>query len=164
MNSLSGKRLSPLFSVLRLFIAYGMLLGLASEARPAHALCAAQPEEGNWANADPNTRSLTSAVLRFTCQDQVLNGQPYPPGPPWHMQLKGKCSPTDCDWGEVGAESVTVGTRTYVRAVYDQGFAKRYVYADISLYRTGQLWIWMWTDFTDPSRPDYESQNWFTRR
>jgi hypothetical protein len=136
----------------------------ASEPPPAHASCASQPEDGRWANADPNTRSLTRAVLRFTCQDQVLNGQLYPPGPPWHMRLSGKCSPTDCEWGEVGADTVTIGTRTYVRAIFNQGFATRYVYADMSLYRPGQLWIWMWTDFADPSRPDYESQNWFIRR
>jgi hypothetical protein len=105
--------------------------------------CAAQPEEGNWANADPNTRSLTRASLRFICQDQVLNGQLYPPGPPWYVHLWGACTPTDCDWGEVGAHVVTVGTRTYVHAVYHQGFATRYVYADMSLYRADQLWIWM---------------------
>jgi hypothetical protein len=132
--------------------------------RGLHAMsCAEQPEDGQWVNADPNTRSLTRANLRFICQDQVLNGQLYPPGPPWYMHLWGACSPTDCDWGEVGAQAVTVGTRNFVHAVYRQGFATRYVYADMSLFRAGQLWIWMWTDFTDPARPDYESQNWFTR-
>jgi len=133
-------------------------------AQETHASCAQQPEHGNWANSDANTRSLTRAELRFTCQDQVLNGQLYPPGPPWHVHLWGACSPSDCNWGEVGAETVTVGERTYVRAIYHQGFATRYVYADMSLYRQGQLWIWMWTDFTDPNRPDYESQNWFVRQ
>lgn len=130
----------------------------------ADALCAAQPEDGNWVNYDPNTRSLTRAELRFTCQDQILNGQLYPPGPPWHVHLWGACHPNDCDWGEVGAENVTIGERTYIFAVYYQGFATRYVYADMSLYRAGQLWIWMWTDFTDPNRPDYESQNWFIKQ
>ena len=47
--------------------------------------CVDPPENGNWINADSNTRSLTRAELRFTCQDQILNGQPYPPGPPWHI-------------------------------------------------------------------------------
>ena len=63
----------------------------------------------------------------------------------------------------VGASNVSIGTRSYVRAVFHQGFATRYVYADMSLHRAGQLWIWMWTDFADPGRPDYESQNWFVR-
>lgn len=127
-------------------------------------VCAAQLEDGSWRNADSNTRSLTRAQLRFVCQDQILNGEPYPPGSPWYMHLWGACSPQDCDWGEVPAESVTIGTRTFVRAIYRQGFATRQVYADMSLFRPGQLWIWMWTDFADPSRPDYESQNWFLRQ
>jgi hypothetical protein len=39
----------------------------------------------------------------------------------------------------------------------------RYVYADISLYRAGQWWIWTWTTFSDPGRADYALQNWLTR-
>ncbi len=123
--------------------------------------CAEQREDGKWVNTDPATRGLTRAELRFTCQDQILNGEPYPPGPPWHMRLWGSCSPQDCSWGEVDAENRTVGDRNYVFATYRQGFATRYVYADMSLYRAGQLWIWMWTNFADPERADYEFQGWF---
>lgn len=130
----------------------------------ANALCIQPAEEGTWINADSNTRSLTKVELGFTCQDQILNGQPYPPGPPWHIHLWGSCVPNNCDWTEVGADNVTIGDRTYIRTVYHQGFATRYVYADMSLYRAEQLWIWMWTDFTDPNRPDYESHNWFVRQ
>ena len=155
---------SRLIRLSRLFALCSGMLFLFMVATPAKAQCIAQQEVGSWVNADPNTRSLTRADLRFTCQDQVLNGEPYPPGPPWHMHLWGKCSPTDCDWSEIGAESVTIGSRTYVHAIYHQGFATRYVYADMSLYRPGQLWIWMWTDFADSGRADYESQNWFIRR
>jgi len=155
---------SRLFRLSRLFALCSGMLVLFMVATPAKAQCIAQQEVGSWVNADPNTRSLTRADLRLTCQDQVLNGEPYPPGPPWHMHLWGKCSPTDCDWSEIGADSVTIGSRTYVHAIYHQGFATRYVYADMSLYRPGQLWIWMWTDFADPGRADYESQNWFIRR
>ncbi|MCP3961001.1 MAG: hypothetical protein GY719_24410 [bacterium] len=124
------------------------------------ALCAAQQEDGNWTNVDPNTRGLTRANLRFVCQDLVLNGQLYPPGPPWYVHLYGKCHPTDCDWGEVGARRLESG---YVYAEYDQGFAKRYVYARMSRVRPGQLWVWMWTDFRDPGRRDYASSNYFNR-
>jgi hypothetical protein len=155
---------SRLFRLSRLFALCSGMLVLFMVATPAKAQCIAQQEVGSWVNADPNTRSLTRADLRFTCQDQVLNGEPYPPGPPWHVHLWGKCSPTDCDWSEIGADFVTIGSRTYVHAIYHQGFATRYVYADMSLYRPGQLWIWMWTDFADPGRADYESQNWFIRR
>ena len=53
----------------------------------AHALCLAQPEDGKWVNADSQTQSITRVELRFTCQDQILNGQLYPPGPPWHVRI-----------------------------------------------------------------------------
>lgn len=126
----------------------------------AFALCLAQPEDGSWVNADPQTQSLTRIQLRFTCQDQILNGQPYPPGPPWHVHVWGRCTPTDCDWGEVGAQRLT---SDHIFTTYDQGFARRYVYARMSQYRPGQLWVWTYTDFTDPGRPDYDVHNWFVR-
>jgi len=127
---------------------------------PASAQCIAQPEDGSWRNVDPNTRSLTRIDLRFTCQDQILNGQPWPPGPPWHVHLWGKCHPTDCNWGEVGAQRLSSG---YVYAFYNHGFARRYVYARMSVIFPDRLWVWMWTDFTDPSRPDYSSSNYFVK-
>lgn len=136
-----------------------IVAGIAAD--DASALCATPTEQGNWVNTDPNTRSLARIQLRFVCQDQILNGQPYPPGPPWYVHVYGKCHPTDCDWGEVGAKKLSTGQ---IYAVYDQGFAKRYVYAKMSQYRPGQLWVYTRTDFTDPNRPDYEAQNWFTRQ
>jgi hypothetical protein len=126
----------------------------------ASALCAVQEEAGSWRNVDDDTRSLTRIDLRFTCQDLILNGQPYPPGPPWHVHVWGKCHPTDCDWSEVGAQRLGSG---FVYATYDHGFAKRYVYARMSTVYPGRLWVWMWTDFTDPGRPDYSSSNYFER-
>jgi hypothetical protein len=124
-------------------------------------LCILPQEEGSWQNTDPNTRSLTRTQLRFVCQDQVLNGELYPPGPPWYAHVYGKCHPTDCDWGEVGAQQLSTGQ---VYAFYNQGFARRYVYAKMSQYRPGQLWVWTWTNFTDPNRPDYGVHNWFQRQ
>lgn len=148
--------------------ARGLFLVMAAAAvltalapKTAWGQCIQQPEEGNWVNADPNTNSLTRIELQFVCQDQVLNGQPYPPGPPWYMHLFGKCHPTDCDWGQVGAQRISAG---HIFAFYDQGFAKRYVYAKMSQYRPGQLWVYTWTDFADPNRPDYASNNWFKRQ
>jgi len=122
------------------------------------AQCVDPPEDGNWTNTDPNTRSITRIQIRFVCQDQILNGQPYPPGPPWYVHLYGKCHPSDCDWGEVGAQRLNTG---HIFAFYDQGFAKRYVWAKMSMYRPGQLWVYTWTDFTDPNRQDYGVHNWF---
>jgi hypothetical protein len=140
----------------------GVLLALVTmPAVDAHALCAVQREAGSWRNADPATRSLTRAVLDFVCQDQIHNGEPYPPGPPWYVHVWGKCSPSDCDWGRVGAQRLSSG---HVYAYYDQGFARRYVYARMSQYRPGQLWIYTWTDFSDPNRADYAVHNWFVRQ
>ena len=138
-------------------------LAAATAATPQHAaaLCATPQEAGSWANADPYTRSVTRSDLRSVCQDQSLTGQPYPPGPPWYVHLWGQCSPSDCDWGEVGATRLSSG---HIYAYYDQGFARRYVYAKLSAHRPGQLWVYTRTDFVDPSRADYESHNWFVRR
>jgi hypothetical protein len=138
-----------------------LALALVISLKIADALCVQPPEEGNWVNTDPNTRSLTRIQLRFVCQDQIHNGQPYPPGPPWYVHVWGKCHPTDCDWGEVGAHRIGPG---HIYAFYNQGFAKRYVYAKMSQYRPGQLWVWTWTDFTDPNRPDYGVHNWFRKQ
>jgi hypothetical protein len=126
----------------------------------AHSMCLAQPEAGKWRNTDPNTRSISRIELRFVCQDQILNGQPYPPGPPWYVRVFGKCHPTDCDWGEIGAQRLGSGQ---VFAYYDQGFARRYVYAKMSQYRPGQLWVYTFTNFTDPARGDYGVHNWFAK-
>jgi hypothetical protein len=139
----------------------GLVLTLAFARSEAFAQCVTPQEQGAWVNADPQTNSITRVQVRFVCQDQILNGQPYPPGPPYYLHLFGKCSPTDCDWGEVGANRLSSGQ---IYGFYDQGFAKRYVYAKMSQYRPGQLWVYTWTDFADPNRPDYASNNWFTRQ
>lgn len=135
-------------------------LVLAVQPRDATALCITPQQQGNWTNTDPATRSLTRIDIRFVCQDVILNGEPYPPGPPWYVHVFGKCHPSDCDWNEVGARDLDPD---FVYAFYDQGFAKRYVYAKMSAYRPGQLWVYTWTDFTSPGRADYGVHNWFRR-
>jgi hypothetical protein len=128
----------------------------------ATALCMAQAEDGNWANTNANTRSLTRIELEFICQDVIANGQLSPPGAPWYMHVYGKCHPTDCDWGRVDAQRLGTG---HVFATYNHGFAKRFVFARMSQYRAGQLWVYTWTDFTAADgRPDYGTHNWFVRQ
>jgi hypothetical protein len=144
----------------RISLFLGLLIALSAWPQRAEALCIQPQEEGNWVNTDPNTRSLTRIQLRFVCQDQILNGEPYPPGPPWYMHIFGKCTPTDCDWGEVGARMLGTG---HVFGTYDHGFARRRVWARMSQYRPGQLWVYTWTDFTD-GRQDYGVHNWFRRQ
>jgi hypothetical protein len=133
----------------------------------ALAQCSAPFEQGKWINNDSATRGITRIEVTFSCNDQVLcgvdeNGKVTcsTPGAPFRLHLWGKCHPSDCDWNEVGAQRIPAG---HIYAFYDQGFAKRYVYAKMSIYRPGQLWLYIWTDFTDPARPDYASNNWFRR-
>jgi hypothetical protein len=41
--------------------------------------------------------------------------------------------------------------------------SKPYVYATMSQYRPGQLWVYWRTDFVDPNRADYDLPEWFVR-
>ena len=92
-------------------------LAMALWPKPAMELCIQPEEEGTWQNTDPDTRSLTRIELRFVCQDQIMNGQPNPPGPPWYVHVFGKCHPTDCNCGEVGDQEIGTG---HIYAFYDQ--------------------------------------------
>jgi hypothetical protein len=136
----------------------------ALAAGPSARLCGGHAiEHGNWVNADPATRGITRAHLRdcqsvTTCSGDICTIV-HDAG--WAMRLFGSCSPTDCDWGW-SAGRLRLGSGQ-IPASYDQGFAKRQVWAAMSAYRPGQLWIAIRTDFVDPARPDYESQNWFVR-
>jgi len=65
------------FNKIAVYLLTLFLFGLS--AQQAYALCLTQQEDGNWINSDSNTRSLARAELRFTCQDQILNGKLYPP-------------------------------------------------------------------------------------
>ena len=132
-------------------------LGLSFSASSASALCIVQEENGNWQNVEADTRSITRADLVFLCQDQVLNGQPYPPGSPWTIRLWGACSPSDCAWDTVDATRLDNG---WIFGRIDQGFAKREVWAKMNGSR---LRVYVRTDFTDPSRADYNSDSYFVR-
>lgn len=124
------------------------------------AQCTTPKEEGSWRNIDANTSSITQLRIKYICQDQVLNGVPCcPPGPPYKIHLYGKCEPSDCDWGEIGANRVENG---WIFGTYDQGFAKRYVYTQMSPDQK-TLYLWIETDFVDPNRQDYTSEDWFNK-
>ncbi|MCG6902184.1 MAG: hypothetical protein LJE68_05830 [Rhodobacter sp.] len=140
----------------RIALIAAAVLGLTMSAHTASAICLAQPENGNWRNIDSNTRSITRATIRFQCQDQILNGRPYPPGAPWYIHLWGSCSPSDCDWGEVPARRLENG---WIFGRIDQGFARRELWVKMS---GGRLRVYVRTDFTDPNRADYNTDNFFT--
>jgi hypothetical protein len=126
----------------------------------AHAACLEPREAGQWTNLESHPRTLISLDLRFICQDRVLNGAPYPPGPAWYVHAVAKCQPIDCDWHEVGALRLAT---THIVAVFDQGSARRYVYLRMSQSHPDLLWAWVYTDFKDPTRANYAVYDWFRR-
>ena len=141
-----------------------MLALLATAPDRAHAICAGHaPEYGVWVNADTAAPGIARIELRDCrsvthCEGDVCSIT-YDAG--WSMRLWGKCHPTDCDWGWSRSEFRLSSGHVY--GFYDQGFAKRYVYAKTSQHRPGQLWVYWRTDFVDPNRADYTKQEWFVR-
>ncbi len=132
------------------------------------AQCVAPFEQGSWSNIDPATRGITKIEVSFSCNDQVLCGVDAngnvtctTPGAPYHLHLWGKCSPSDCDWGTVDGNDHWVGSTKWVYSYYDQGFAKRYVYIKPSQLHPGDLFLWMYTHFSDPNRSDYVFTGWY---
>jgi hypothetical protein len=136
----------------------------AADRDALRSLCSGHAVEyGDWVNADPTARGIARIELRdcqsvTTCSGTVCTIT-YDAG--WRMHVFGKCSPTNCDWGwSAGQFRLSSG---HIYGYYDQGFAKRYVYAMMSQYRPGQLWVYWRTDFVDPNRADYDLQEWFVR-
>ena len=138
----------------------GGLVSAIAPAQPAHALCARPLEMGEWVNRDSNTRSITRANIGFVCQDVILNGE-HPTQPPYDIDLFGSCHPTDCEWETVGASRLPVDEGSWLRANLDHGFATRSIW--VKAYSDQSLRVWIWTDFDDPNREDYASNDWFVR-
>jgi hypothetical protein len=151
------------------FISAMILALVASIPSTAFSQCVTPFESGDWKNDDPNTRGITRIHIDFSCNDVVLCGVDAngnvncaPPGPPFRVHLWGKCSPSDCDWGTVdGTDWLAPDGTHWIFAYYNHGFAKRYVYIKPSTLFPGHLFMWMFTDFTDPARSDYVMRNWF---
>jgi hypothetical protein len=152
----------------RMLLAIGLvaaaLLALGAGAQRAEASCSGHAAEyGTWNNANAATSGIARIQLSdcesvTTCSGSICSTA-FDAG--WRMRVWGKCSPTNCDWGwTAGAFRRSDGL---IPGFYDQGFAKRYVYAAMSAYRPGQLWVHWRTDFTDPARADYERDEWFLR-
>lgn len=106
----------------------------------AGASCIEPPEPGKWVNVDP-ARDLARIEVRFVCQDVVVNGKLYPPGAPWYIRAFGVEAP---------AQRMASG---HIYAIFEQGAAKRIVYARMSEFRPGLLWV-----YTDAGTHD-----WFKR-
>lgn len=140
-----------------------VLLAWLSVGTSAHALCGPPTdlsEVGEWTNYDPNTRSITTAVVDYYCGDVSLNGQAPLSG--HYLNLFGSCHPTDCDWGSVPMSYYRDG---WFRTTIFHGYATRHVWVRKYDVSHGEyLRVWIWTDFRHAGRADYASNNWFVKR
>jgi hypothetical protein len=129
---------------------------------PAAAACSGDhvPEQGTWVNADPNANGISRIQLEGCQPLTVCDGGTCSSvsDAGWAVRVWGKCHPTDCDWDWSNAERIQTGQ---IHAHYDQGFAKRDVYAQMSPDRPGQLEVFWQTDFAESDREDYSVQEWF---
>ena len=134
-------------------------LVLATTPTDAHALCAAQQMQGTWTNTNALTTGITRIVINFPCNDV----QPSTPDPNT-VRVWGKCSPSDCDWGEqeIGYEfwSEAAAQYTHVDATYDQGFARKTL--RIFLLEDGRLFVFRETRYND-SRRDFSKGEFFVK-
>ena len=94
------------------------------------------------------------------CNGNICSGH-YETIPHYYLTLFGKCSPSDCPWGEIEGRALTGSMPGWYYFVYNQGFAKRYVYVRTYPAWPGWLRVWIYNDFTDPGRADYTTDEWF---
>ncbi|MFT3877365.1 MAG: hypothetical protein QM708_13230 [Propioniciclava sp.] len=166
---MTGK--STLRAPLRMLIAFMLaVVGAAGatvvNAVPAHALCITSPLAGTWSNVDPNTRSVTKAVVSQSCDDVVLCpvGEPCTGGGGSQLYIRpfGKCHPSDCDWG---TSRLTRQSDGWYMTRYVHSWATKTVWV-----KTYQYWgrtylrFYVYTDFTAADgRTDYVSDEWMLK-
>jgi hypothetical protein len=135
-----------------------MLLSLALLWGHAHALCESAPENGTWRNDNPGTDSITRVVIRQQCNDLILvpvDGLPPAPRPGYYVEIWGACTPTDCYWGSHPANRDS----GWIRVTIKQDWVQREIW--ITASAPDDLRVWIWSDFTDPNRSDYTSDDYF---
>ena len=133
---------------------YTSLLTVAALALATPALAASSDFVGTWTNTDTGTRGITRIVVTQG-GDGTLN-----------MQVFGKCSPSDCDWGKVAAVAYSSGVQdnnqTVVSAVYPKGFSNTIVVLHKNVF--GMAEVMNLTQFLDKSnRQNYGSIDLFRR-
>ncbi len=168
MKTADSKRSAMRLTLGSLFL----LTVLSIFASAAHAgMCGVPAEADLWENRNPNTRSITQLNFRMECRDATTttcsNGicrTTYGVEAHYFIHLWGSCSPTDCDWGEREGVRMTGSLDGWYYFHYDHGFAKRHVYARSYPAWPGWLRLYIWTDFVDPGRADYASDEWFVPR
>lgn len=130
-----------------------------TQAVPAHAACATPDAVGSWHNVNPASRGLSRLDVGIVCGGVVC----YPGGTcsswPTYLTVRpyGKCSPTDCDWGQKPLVGYP-GAQTYY-ADYTYGWAtKRVAIMPYTVDGVKHLTVTVTTDFTAADgRTDYTS-------
>ncbi|WP_212648424.1 hypothetical protein [Deinococcus hopiensis] len=108
---------------------------------------------GTWTNANASTQGITRVVISRTSTTAL------------RVQVFGKCSPTDCDWGQ--APAITYGANVQdadhrtASAVFRKGFSTTLLVLRLS---ARSLSVQSLTEFTDGSgRQNYASEEVFRR-
>lgn len=108
---------------------------------------------GTWVNTNSSTRGITRLVVTNAGGNKL------------NIQVFGKCSPTDCDWGKQSL--VTYGSNVQdtnhrsATVVYNKGFSDTIVTLSLS---GRQLNLQSFTEFKDQSgRQNYFSNDVFRR-
>lgn len=130
------------------------LTALAALTLASSAHAATSDFVGTWTNTNPATRGITRLV--FTPNgDGTLN-----------VQVFGKCSPTDCDWGKASVltygANVSDADHWMGSAVYAKGFSNTMLV--MNLFPNRSLSVQSLTQFVDKSgRQNYASREVFRR-
>jgi hypothetical protein len=111
---------------------------------------------GRWTNTDANTPGITTLEIGVSGNSVTIHA--------W-----GKCTPQDCDWGQVGAfaygpnvSSNLAGTAEAVTAIFQTSFSQTMLV--LRAGRSGQLVGETFTRFTDNSgRSNYHNSYTFSQ-
>jgi hypothetical protein len=130
-------------------------------------LCGTPNAVGKWKNQDQATRGITRAVFRMECRDDTkttcvgsICRTTFGVKAHYFLKIYGKCTPTDCNWGEVEGNRLPYTDWYYF--YFNQGFAGQHVFVNAA--NRDSLYIYVLTDFVDRSRRDYESSYSFVRQ
>ncbi len=138
----------------RYLVLIAILAALGLTAAPARA--AINDFTGTWANTDSNTQGTTRIIVT-----RVTNAVT--------VQVFGRCTPSDCDWGTVNAEVYGPGVSDNafanaeaITAVFKPGYAETIV---VLIKEGGQLKAKFLTRFTDGSgRANYVRTETFAKQ
>jgi hypothetical protein len=120
------------------------------------ALAVPQDFVGTWVNTNPNTRAITHFVVKSTSPNNLT------------IQVFGKCSPTDCDWGQTTlltyGSNVQDSDHKLATANYHPSFSRTLLTFNLNGPNRREILLQSFTQFLDNSgRQNYALQERFRR-